>query len=195
MSKETEGMVVLSVKTGSKRKKKRRLFEYDKARLHPPVPGMTEEEMLRRGPMCKDCHKGHYGQVCPCNKCGWIHPHHGCLDRPFTPEEIPTITEVSSEDSETKEIKLTVPIKGKCWCRLCKSHGPEKACPRKDEIGTEYGRQRLKELLQEMVKSEEKPKLDKGKNGKIPGIDQRAWVLEVPPSEITKKEFVGPKVV
>ena len=61
VSKETEGTVVLSVKTGTKRKKKRRLFEYDKARLHPPVPGMTEEEMLRRGPMCKDCNKEHYG--------------------------------------------------------------------------------------------------------------------------------------
>ena len=195
VSKETEGTVVLSVKTGTKRKKKRRLFEYDKARLHPPVLGMTEEEMLRRGPVCKDCHKEHYGQVCPCNKCGWICPHHGCLDGPFTPEEIPTITEVPPEDSETKEIKLTVPIKGKHWCWLCKSHGPEKVCPRKDEIGMEYGRQRLKELLQEMVKSEEKPKLDKGKNGKIPEIDQRAWVLEVPPLEITKKEFVGPKVV
>ena len=61
--------------------------------------------------MCKDCHKEHYGQVCPCNKCGWIHPHYGCLDRPFTPEEIPTITEVPPEDSETKEINLTVSIK------------------------------------------------------------------------------------
>ena len=162
VSKETEGMVVLSVKTGTKRKQKRRLFEYDKARLHPPAPRMTEEEMLRRGPMCKDCHKGHCGQVCPCNKCGWIHPHHGCLDRPFTPEEIPTITEVPPEDSETKEIQLTVQIKGKHWCWLCKSHGPERVCPRKDEIGTEYGKQRLKELLQEMVKSEEKSKLKEG---------------------------------
>ena len=143
VSKGTDGTVVLSVKTGTKR-------------LHPPVLGMTEEEMLRRGPMCKDCHKEHYGQVCPCNKCGWIYPHHGCLDRPFTPEEIPTITEVPPEDSETKEIKLTIPIKGKHWCWLCKSHGPEKVCPRKDEIDTKYGRQMLKELLQEMVKSEEK---------------------------------------
>ena len=94
VSKETDGTVVLSVKTSTKRKKKKQLFEYDKARLHPPVTGMTEEEMLRRGPMCKDCHEEHYGQVCPCNKCGWIHPNHGCLDRLFTPEEIPTITEV-----------------------------------------------------------------------------------------------------
>ena len=162
----------IAVKTGTKRKKKKRLVEYDKARLHPPVPGMTEKEMLRRGPMCKDCHKEHHGQVCPCNKCGWIHPHHGCLGRPFTPEEIPTITEVPPEDSETNEIKLTVPIKGKCWCWLCKSHGPEEVCPRKDEVSTEYGRQRLKELLQEMVKAEEKSKLDQGKNGKIPEVDQ-----------------------
>ena len=78
---------------------------------------------------------------------------------------------------------------------MCKSHGPENFCPKKDEIGTKCGRQRLKELLQEMVKSEEKSKLDKGKNGKIREIDQRAWVLEAPPLEITKKEFVGPKVV
>ena len=156
ISKGTDGTVVLSVKTGTKRKKKKKLVEYDKARLHPPVPGMTEEEMLRKGPMCKDCHKEHYGQVCPCSKCGWIHPHHGCLDRPFTPEEIPTITEVPPEDSETKEIKLTVPIKSKCWCWLCKSHGPEEVCPRKDGASTEYGRQRCKELLQEMVKAEEK---------------------------------------
>ena len=113
---------------------------------------MTEKEMLRRGPMCKDCHKEHYGWVCPCNKCGWIHPHHGCLDRPFTPEEIPTITEVPPEDSENKEIKLTVPIKGKHWCWLCKSHGPEEVCPRKDEVSTEYGRQRLKELCKKWFK-------------------------------------------
>ena len=187
VSKETDGTVVLSVKTGTKRKKKKMLFEYDKARLHPPVLAMTEEEMLRRGPMCKDCHKEHYGQVCPCNKCGWIHPHHGCLDRPFTPEEIPTITEVPPEDSETKEIKLTLPIKGKHWCWLCKSHGPEKVCPRKDEIGTEYGRQRLKELLQEMVKAEGKSNFDQEKNGRIPEVDQRVCVLEAPPLDTTKK--------
>ena len=118
-----------------------------------------------------------------------------CLDRPFTPEEIPTITEVPPEDSETKEIKLTVPIKSKRWCWLCKSHGPEKVCPRKDEIGTKYGRQRLKELLQEMVKAEEKSKLDQEKNGRIPELGQRVSVLEAPPLEITKKEFVESKVV
>ena len=87
VSEEIGGTVVLSAKTSTKKKKKKKLFEYDKARLYPPVPGMTEEEMLRSGPVCKNCHKEHYGQVCPCNKCGWIHPHHGCLDRPFTPEE------------------------------------------------------------------------------------------------------------
>ena len=31
ISKETDGTVVLSVKTGTKTKKKQRLFEYDKA--------------------------------------------------------------------------------------------------------------------------------------------------------------------
>ena len=87
MTKKTESTVIRSVKTGSKKKSKRKFIEYDKARLHPPELGITEEEMLRRGPMCKDCHKEHFGQVCPCNKCGWIHPHLGCLDRPFTPEK------------------------------------------------------------------------------------------------------------
>ena len=91
VSTETGGTVVLSVKTGTKRKKTKRLVEHDKARLHPPILGMTEEEMLRRGPMRKDCHMEINGQVCPCNKCGWIHPYHGCLDRPFTPDEIPPI--------------------------------------------------------------------------------------------------------
>ena len=195
VSKETDGTVVLSVKTGTKRKKKKKLIEYDKARLHPPVLGMTEEEMLRRGPMCKDYHKEHYGQVCSCNKCGWIHPHHGCLDRSFTLEEIPTITEIPPEDIETNEITLTVPIKGKHWCWLCKSHGPEEVCPRKDEVSTEYGRQRLKELLQEMVKAEEKSKLDQGENGKIPEVDQRVWVLGPPPLVTTREEFVGPNVI
>ena len=90
---------------------------------------------------------------------------------------------------------MTVQIKGKHWCRLCKSHGPEKVCPKKDEIGTKYGRQRLKELLQEMVKAEEKSKLDQEKNGKIPEVDQRVWVQEAPSLDTTKKEFVGPKVV
>ena len=69
------------------------------------MPGLTEEEMLRRGPTCKDCKKGHYGQLCPCNKCGWIHPHH-------TPEDIPIITEVPPEGVELKKIKLTLPIEG-----------------------------------------------------------------------------------
>ena len=67
--------------------------------------------------------------MCPCNKCGWIHPHRGCLDGPFTPEEITIITEIPPENSQVKEIKLTVPIKGECVCWLCKSHGPEKYAP------------------------------------------------------------------
>ena len=174
MTKKTEGTVIRSVKTGSKKKRKRKFVEYDKARLHPPELGMTEEEMLKRGPMCKDCHKGHFGQVCPCNKRGWIHPHCGCLDRPFTPEEIPTITKVPSENSQIKEIKLTVPIKGEYWCWLFKSHGPEKICPRKDETGTEHGRQRLKELLQEMVKPQENLGEEWDRNGVTLEVNQEA---------------------
>ena len=133
---------------------------------------MTEEEMLRRGPMCKDCHKGLFVQVCLCNKCGWIHPHCGCLDRPFTPEEIPTITEVPSENNQNKEIKLKVPIKGEHWCWLCKSHGPEKICPEKDEIDAEYGRQRLKELLQEMMKPQESLGEEWNNNGVTSKVSQ-----------------------
>ena len=72
---------------------------------------------------------------------------------------------------------------------MCKSHGPEEVCPRKDEIGTGYGRQRLKELLQEMVKAEEKSKLDQEKNGRIPEEVQRVWVLEAPPLVTTKKSL------
>ena len=48
-------------------------------------------------------------------------------NKPFTPEEIPTIIEVPPENSQIKEIKLTVPTKGEHWCWLCKSHGPEKS--------------------------------------------------------------------
>ena len=62
---------------------------------------MTDEEMLQSGPLCKDCHKEHYDQVCPCNKCGWIHPHHGCLDRPLTPEEIPTVAKAMNAAIKT----------------------------------------------------------------------------------------------
>ena len=176
MTRKTEGTVIWSVKVGSKKKRKRKFVEYDKARIYPPELGITEEEMLRRDPMCKDCHKGHFGQVCPCNKCGWIHPHHGCLDIPFTPEEIPTITEVPPENNQNKEIKLTVPIKGECWCWLCKSHGPEKICPRKDEIDTEYGRQRLRELLQEMMKPQESLGEEWNNNDVTSKVSQEAWL-------------------
>ena len=86
MIEKNEEIVVRTVKSGSKRRRKRKLVEYDKARLHPPEPGMMEEKMLRWGPLCKDCHKEHFGQICPCNKCGWIYPKWGCLARPFTPE-------------------------------------------------------------------------------------------------------------
>ena len=78
ISEGINGSIKQTTNTGSKKKKKKKLFEYDKVRLHPAVPGLTEEEMLRREPICKDCKKGHYGQVCPCNKCVWIHPHYGC---------------------------------------------------------------------------------------------------------------------
>ena len=83
---------------------------------------------------------------------------------------------------------MTVPIKDKHWCWLCKSHGPEEVCPGKDEVSTEYGRQRLKELLQEMVKAEEKLRLDQGENGKIPEVNQEVWVLGTPPLVTTKEE-------
>ena len=195
MTKKTEGTVIRSVKVGSKKKRKRKLVEYDKARIYPPELGMTEEEMLRRGPMCKDCHKGHFGQVCPCNKCGWIHPHRGCLDRPFTPKKIPTITKVPPENNQNKEIKLTVPIKGEHWCWLCKSHGPEKICPRKDEIDTEYGRQRLKELLQEMMKPQEKLGEEWNNNDVTSKVSQEAWLLETPSYSTGKGELIGPKIV
>ena len=184
-----------SAKTSTKKKKKKKLFEYDKARLYPPVQEMTELELLRSGPMCKDCQKEHYGQVCLCNKYGWIHPHHGCLDRPFTSEEIPTVVYVPPEDSKTKEIKLTVLIKGKHWCWLCKSHGPEKVCPRKDEIGTEYGRQRLKELLQEMVNTEEKLELGEEKNGGVPKKIRKHGFSGDSTICHHKGEPVGPKII
>ena len=180
MMKKTEGTVIWSVKVGPKKKRKRKFVEYDKARIYPPELGITEEEMLRRGPMCKNCHKGHFGQVCPCNKCGWIHPHRGCLDRPFTPEEIPTITEVPPENNLNEEIKLTVPIKGERWCWLCKSHGPEKICPRKDEIDTEYDRQRLKELLQDMLKPQESLGEEWNNNDVTSKVSQEEWLLETP---------------
>ena len=180
MTKKTEGTVIRSVKGGPKKKRKRKFVEYDKARIYSPELGITEEEMLRRGPMCKYCHKEHFGQVCPCNKCGWIHPHCGCLDRPFTSEEIPTITKVPPENNPNKEIKLTVPIKGERWCWLCKSHSPEKICPRKDEIDTEYSRQRLKELLQDMLKPQESLGEEWNNNDVTSKVSQEEWPLETP---------------
>ena len=179
-SEGINGSIIQTTKTSSKKKKKKKLFEYDKARLCPAVPGLTEEEMLRRGPTCKDCKKGHYGQVCPCNKCGWIHPHHGCPEGPFTPEDIPTITEVPPEGVEPKRIKLTLPIEGMEWCWLCGSHGPKEICPRRDEIDTEFGHQRLKELLQQIVKVE--GKLGKGTEivDKIPGVGEEINFLGTP---------------
>ena len=109
--------------------------------------------------------------------------------------EISTITEIPPENSQIKDIKLTVPIKGEHWCWLCKSQGPEKICPRKDEIGTEYGRQRLKELLQEMVKPQEKLRVELDKNGVTSGVNQEAWLLEIPSYSTEKGELIGPKTV
>ena len=63
VSKGIDSTFVPSAKTSTNKKKKKKLIEYDKARLYPLVPGMTEEEMLRSGHVCKDCHKEHYGQV------------------------------------------------------------------------------------------------------------------------------------
>ena len=116
ISEGIDGSIIQTTKTSSKKKEKKKLFEYDKARLCPSVPGLTVKEMLRRRPICKDCKKGHYGQVCPCNKCGWIYPHHGCPERSFMQEDIPTITEVLLEGVEPKKIKLTLPIEGMEWC-------------------------------------------------------------------------------
>ena len=52
VSEGIDSTVVPSAKTSSKKKKKKKLIKYDKARLYPPVLGMTEEEMLRSGPVC-----------------------------------------------------------------------------------------------------------------------------------------------
>ena len=195
ISEGINGSIIQTTKTGSKKKKKYKLFEYDKVRLYPAVPGLTEEEMLRRGPTCKDCKKGHYGQVCSCNKCGWIHPHHGCPERPFTPEYIPIIIEVPPEGVEPKKIKLTLPIERMEWCWLCGSHGPKEICPRRDEIDNEFGHQRLKELLQQMIKAE--GKLGKGTeiNDQIPGVEEEINFLGTPPFPVPDKKPVGPQLI
>ena len=184
ISEGINGSIIQTTKTGSEKKKKKKLFEYDKARLCPAMPGLTEEEMLGRGPIYKDCKKGHYGQVCPCNKCGWIHPNHGCPERPFTPEDIPTITEVPPEGVEPKTIKLTLPIEGMEWCWLCGLHGPKEICPRRDEINTEFGCQRLKELLQQIVKAEGKGTVI---IDKIPGVEEEINFLGTPPFPVPDK--------
>ena len=150
---------------------------------------------MLRGPTCKDCKKGHYGQVCPCNKCGWIHPHHGCPERPFTPEDIPTITEVPAEGVEPKKIKLTLPTEGMEWRWLCGSHGPKEIFPRRDEIDTKFGCQRLKELLQQIVKAE--GKLGKGTEiiDKIPGVEEEINFLGTPLFPVPDKKSVGPQLI
>ena len=117
------------------------------------------------------------------------------MDRPFTPEEIPTITKVPPENNLNEEIKLIVPIKGECWCWLCKSHGPEKICPRKDEIDTEYSRQRLKELLQDMLKPQESLGEEWNNNDVTSKVSQEEWLLETPSYSTKKGELIGPKIV
>ena len=74
------------------------------------------------------------------------------------------------EGVEPKKIKLTLPREGMEWFWLCVSHGPKEICPRREEIDTEFGHQRLKELLQQIVKAE--GKLGKGAEmiDKIPGV-------------------------
>ena len=156
---------------------------------------LTEEKLLRRGPICKDCKKGHCGQVCPRNKCGWIHSNHGCPEIPFTPEGIPTITEVPLEGVEPKKVKLTLPIEGMEWCWLCGSRRHEEICPRRDEIDTEFGYQRLKELLQQIVKAE--GKLGKGTEmiDKIPGVEEEMNFLGTLPFQVPDKKSVGPQLI
>ena len=68
-------------------------------------------------------------------------------------------------------------------------------CPRKDEIGTEYGRQRLKELLQEMVKAEGRVGQDEEKNGEVPKENQETWFLGTQPSISKKGEPMGTKII
>ena len=63
------------------------------------------------------------------------------------------------------------------------------------EIDTEYGRQRLKELLQEMVKLQERLGVELDRNGPTPEVDQEAWLLETQSYSTGKRELVGPKIV
>ena len=70
-----------------------------------------------------------------------------------------------------------------------------RSMPRKDEIDTESGRQRLKELLQEMVKPQERLGVELDRNGATPKVDQEAWLLETPSYSTGKGELVGPKIV
>ena len=60
---------------------------------------------------------------------------------------------------------------------------------------TEYGRQRLKELMQEMVKPQERLGVELDRNGVTSEVDQEAWLLETPSYSTEKGELIGPKIV
>ena len=127
------------------------------------------------------------------NKVGYIHIM--AVQRDLLHQKICTITEVPSEGVEPKKIKLTLPIEGMEWCWLCGSHGPKEICPRRDEIDTEFGHQRLKELLQQIVKTE--GKLGKGTEmiDKIPGVEEEINFLGTPPFPVPNKKSVGPQFI
>ena len=71
----------------------------------------------------------------------------------------------------------------------------EEICPRRDEIDTKFGHQRLKELLQQMVKAE--GKLGKGTEiiNKIPGVEEEINFLGTPPFSVPDKKSVGPHLI
>ena len=73
------------------------------------------------------------------------------------------------------------------WCWLCGSHGPEEICPRRDKIDTEFGHQRLKELLQQIEKAE--GMLGKGTEiiDKIPWVEEEINFLGTPPFPVPDK--------
>ena len=91
--------------------------------------------------------------------------------------------------------QINITHRGIEWCWLCGSHGGEEICPRKDEIDTEFGHQRLKELLQQVVKAE--GKLGKGTEitDKIPGVEEEINILGTPPFSVPDKNPVCPQLI
>ena len=81
------------------------------------------------------------------------------------------------------------------WCWLCGSHGSKEICPRRDEINTEFGHQRLKELLQQIVKGE--GKLGKGTEitDKIPEVEEEINLFGTSPFPVPDKKPVGPQLI